>query len=294
MVLTTLLLASEHAAWANFFVYNSTAVAHGQIWRFMTYAFASTPSLWFALEMIMLYYFGRIVERGIGSKAFAFLYAGLILWGSIICQLASLSGFPKINSGAQTINFAIFAAFIAMHPNAQFVFGLAGRWMFLALSALASLQLIAGHEFLEAVIFLTSIVGTLVFMKYNGYEEFFWGLPRFSFSKIFRRTSAPTVPKPPSGVVPKATPKNSAATSSLLLGSLSTTTSFIPVLQQPSNLTEEPRVRKSEAINIDGLLEKIGRTGMASLSDLEKEELEKARKALLERDKGTAMQCRNE
>ena len=288
MALTTLFLASGHASWINLFIYNSTAVAHGQVWRLVTYAFISAPSLWFALEMVMLYYFGRIVERGIGSKAFAFLYGGLILLGSLICQLASFSGIPQEMTGAQAINFAIFTAFIAMHPSAQFFFGLAGRWVLLALVAIASLQLIAGHEFLQALIFLASTAGTLLFMRWKGYQEFFLGIPTLAFFKIARKKSSPATPpfKVASPAIPKARPKN-ASTASMLLGSLSTTTSFVPVLSKPSAEPKKPQVVKSEIIDIDTLLEKIGRTGMASLSDLEKEQLEKARRALLQRDRIT-------
>ena len=43
----------------------------GQVWRIATYAFVHAPSalLWFAIEMYMLFVFGREVERFVGRKA---------------------------------------------------------------------------------------------------------------------------------------------------------------------------------------------------------------------------------
>ena len=46
----------------------------GQVWRLMTYAFIHPPLgsalLWFAIEMYMLFVFGREVERFIGRRAY--------------------------------------------------------------------------------------------------------------------------------------------------------------------------------------------------------------------------------
>lgn len=275
MALTALLLASTHDSWINLLVYNSTAVTHGQLWRLVTYAFISPPSIWFALEMLMLYYFGSIVEKNIGYKNFAWFYSGLLLMGSGILQLVSLTGTPQGTSGAQAINFAVFAAFIAIYPGAQFFFGLSGRWMLLALLAIGSLQLIAGHEFVQMLVFLASTVAALFFMKQKGFGEFFGGLPHFSFSNIFRRPSTTTTSK--------AILKQPSPNASTLLGTLSTTTSFV-VAASKSSPTKTSKATKPAIVNIDALLEKISVDGLESLTDEEKEQLEKARTALLQRD----------
>ena len=45
----------------------------GRFWQLVTYAFVHPPSglLWFAIEMYMLFAFGREVERFIGRRAFS-------------------------------------------------------------------------------------------------------------------------------------------------------------------------------------------------------------------------------
>ena len=49
----------------------------GKVWQLATYAFVHSPSglIWFAIEMYMLYVFGREVERFVGRRAFIGLYA---------------------------------------------------------------------------------------------------------------------------------------------------------------------------------------------------------------------------
>ena len=53
--------------------FDSAAVWYGaQVWRLFTYAFVHAPSglLWFAIEMYMLFVFGREVERFVGRRAY--------------------------------------------------------------------------------------------------------------------------------------------------------------------------------------------------------------------------------
>jgi hypothetical protein len=83
-----------------------------------------------------------------------------------------------------------------------------------------------------------------------------------------------------------AIPKNST-----LLGSASITTSIVTAPAGRASFSKRkmassaPSFPKKKEINIDALLEKISQTGMASLTEEEKQSLEKARVALLERDR---------
>jgi len=146
MIAVSILLATGHGALIDLLAYSGSAVSHGQLWRLVTYAFVATPSVWFLLEMLMLWYFGKEVENGLGWKRFAILYAGLILIGPMLLQAFAYAGRPQSFAGAQEINFAIFAAFTAMHPGARFFFGVAARWVFLGLLAISVLQLLADQQ----------------------------------------------------------------------------------------------------------------------------------------------------
>lgn len=277
MVTTSLLLTFGHTAWVNAFVYSSSAVAQGQVWRLLTYAFVNPPNIWFAFEMLMLFYFGREVERGLGAKAFGLFYAGLILLGAVLMQLLSLAGTAQQMTGAQAVNFAIFAAFVTMHPGVQFLFGIAARWMLLALLALSSLQLLEGHQFAGTLLFLAESVAAILVMKWNGYHELIAGFPKITLTEMLQRLAPRRVPKMPV--------QTTASIRPTLFGSCSTSTSFVPVPRGDSALSTKAATPTIKTINIDGVLEKISQTGMASLTDQEKEQLEEARTALLQRDR---------
>src|SRR5215813_4537430 len=74
-ILTAILFAIGGGSILAYLQFASASVWPGvQVWRLVTYAFihAPTPSglLWFAVEMYMLFIFGREVERFIGRRAY--------------------------------------------------------------------------------------------------------------------------------------------------------------------------------------------------------------------------------
>jgi membrane associated rhomboid family serine protease len=257
MIAASLIIASGHGALLDILSYSSTAVSDGQVWRLFTYAFVAGPSIWFLFEMLMLYYFGREVENGLGWKRFGILYAGLIFLGPILLQALGSGGTPQNLVGAQQVNFAVFAAFVAMHPGAQFFFGLAARWVFLGLLAISSLQHLADHQPMQVMVLISSCLLAFMLMRRAGFEEPMFGynfscsLPRFGNQR--RETSPMPGRRSPSG------------------GGSATATSI-------------PQV--DPELEMDRLLEKIGRKGIGSLSVEERNSLEQARRAILQRSGG--------
>lgn len=272
MIVEAFCVASGAASWVEMLIYNSNAVAHGQLWRLLTYAFVTTPSIWFAFEMMMLYYFGRAVEKELGSKAFAFLYAGLILFGSLLLQLISIAGGTQQMSGSQGINFAIFAAFVAIYPDLPFFFAARARWVLLGFLALTALQLLEEHHFASIALFLSESLLALLFMQWRGYPGIFSNVTEHTTLDLLKRL----MPLPPK----KGTPKKN----STLLGSASISTSVLTQASKKAVTTQKKIISEKKKIDIDALLEKISETGIASLTEVEKKELEEARAALLKRD----------
>ena len=259
MVAASLLLASGHGVVLDLLSFSSVAVAHGQIWRLVTYAFVATPSVWFLFEMVMLYYFGREVENGLGWKRFGILYAGLILIGPLLLQALSSGGNPQSFVGAQQVNFAVFAAFVAMHPGAQFFFGLAARWVFLGLLAISSLQHLADHQPTQVLVLVSSGLLAVMLMRRAGFQEplfghgFRWSLPGM---------------------------KRSDPRFSVMPGGLSAAT------EKGRRHAENPAPPLDPEKEMDRLLEKISSKGIKSLSSNEREALEQARQAILQRSGG--------
>src|SRR5205823_5774844 len=78
-VVACLLVAAGGGGLLDLMMFDSARVlGSGQVWRLATYAFIHSPMqlLWFAIEMYMLFVFGREVEKFIGQRAYIVLYAG--------------------------------------------------------------------------------------------------------------------------------------------------------------------------------------------------------------------------
>src|SRR5213595_1414840 len=106
-ILTAILVAIGGGSILAYLQFDSAAVWSGQVWRLFTYAFVHAPSglLWFAIEMYMLFVFGREVERFIGRRAYMALYLILLVapavlltvWG--LWQRSALAGSPALHFG---------------------------------------------------------------------------------------------------------------------------------------------------------------------------------------------------
>jgi len=256
LIACSLLLSAGHGAWLDLVSYSSAGVAQGQIWRLFSYAFVATPDIWFLFEMLMLYYFGKEVENGLGWQRFGILYAGLILLGPLLLQAFGYAGIPQFAIGAQEVDFAVFAAFVAMHPGAQFFFGMAARWVFVALVSISSLQYLAVHQAPRVLVLISSSLLAIMLMRRAGFEEplFGWGF----------QWTLPSFKKPDSRF-------------SVVSGGLSS-------VSAKGSVPKPPHV--DPEVEMDRLLEKISSKGIESLSREERTALENARLAILQREGG--------
>jgi len=171
-ILTAMLVAFGAAAALAYLQFNSAAIwSGGQVWRLFTYAFvhAPTPSglLWFAVEMYMLFVFGREVERFIGQRAFIALYLVLLLLPPVILALWGL-WMPTAVYGSGALHFAIFVAFVTIYPNVQIFLRIASKWVVLILAAIGTLSALAAHDWPTLVVLWASIGAAFLFIEMHG------------------------------------------------------------------------------------------------------------------------------
>jgi membrane associated rhomboid family serine protease len=171
-ILTAMLVALGAAPALAYLQFNSAAIwSGGQVWRLFTYAFvhAPTPSglLWFAVEMYMLFVFGREVERFIGQRAFIALYLVLLLLPPVILALWGL-WMPTAVYGSGALHFAIFVAFVTIYPNVQIFLRIASKWVVLILAAIGTLSALAAHDWPTLVVLWTSMGAAFLFIEMHG------------------------------------------------------------------------------------------------------------------------------
>jgi membrane associated rhomboid family serine protease len=221
---------------------SAPALMHGWLWQPFTYALAHPPgSAWdtfnFAIEMYMLWMFGREVERFFGRTNFLKLYLLLCLVPTVIVLLFGWMG-PYFHFGSFSADFAIFVAFATLYPRAQMMFALTAQWIAVILSAVVIIPDIAHRSWTHLLIFLASLGTAYLFVRYEKGE---WTFPSLRF-RMPRR-------KPKFHVVPRPAP---------------------PV--QKVKLTQSA----ASMDDVDALLDKIARTGLSSLSPAERARLERA------------------
>jgi membrane associated rhomboid family serine protease len=245
-ILAALLVAFGTGSILAWLQFDSAAIwSTGQVWRLFTYAFVHAPSglLWFAIEMYLLFVFGREVERFLGRRAYIALYAFLLvtpaalltIWG--LWERCALAGSPELH-------FGIFVAFATIYPRVELLLRIMAKWVALVLAAVYTFQLLAYHAWSDLMALWTSICVAFLFVELNGAgPEFAW----------WNTLKARFAPRPKFQVVPKPRPRatNGRAEGDDVYGS------------------------------IDPILDKISKFGIGSLTASERRLLNQERERLL-------------
>ncbi len=199
-VLVCFLSAFGGTAILTHLVFDSAAVlGRGEVWQLATYAFIHPPSglLWFAIEMYMLFMFGREVERFIGRRAFITLYLILLLAPAVLMTLWGLWE-PTRMGGSAALHFGVFVAFATIYPNVQMLLRIMVKWIAIAFGAIFTLQLFAAHAWSDLAALWLSIAAAFLFLRMRGAgpELEWWTNLRARFE-----------PKPKFQVVPRSSPR---------------------------------------------------------------------------------------
>jgi len=185
--------------------FDSAAVwSGGQVWRLFTYAFVHFPTasglLWFAVEMYMLFVFGREVERFLGRRAYIGLYLVLLLLPTVVLTLLRFWT-PTTFDTSTVIHFAIFVAFATLYPNVDLFLRIPAKWVALIFIAIGTLSGLAAHHWQTLVVLWTSIGAAFLFIELHGAgPELAW----------WDALKARLGPKPKFHVVPNTRPRRSA------------------------------------------------------------------------------------
>lgn len=245
-ILTALAFAVGHSGLVNDLVFDSAMIWSGaQVWRVFTYAFVHAPStlFWFAVEMYMLFVFGREVERFIGRRVYIALYAVLLLTPPALLTIWGVWQHSGL-SGSVAIHFGIFVAFATIYPRVELFLRIMAKWVVLILAAVYTLQLLAYHAWSNLVVVWTSIGAAFLFVELNGAG------PELAWWNTFKARFAS---RPKYHVLPK------------------------PRARAGGSRSESEEVYTS----IDPILDKISKLGIGSLTANERRQLDRERERLL-------------
>ncbi|MGI9088572.1 MAG: rhomboid family intramembrane serine protease [Chthoniobacterales bacterium] len=198
MIAGSILIAVHRGFIVDAMLFDSAQVLRaGHFWQIFSYAFVHPPSIWFAINLYMLFFFGREVERFIGQRAYLILYASLVILPMLFLTIWGLSG-RIVYGDSAAIHFGIFVAFAAIYPSVELIFRIQAKWMALALGVLFALELLSANAWPQLLVLVISVVFALAFIRSRGggAEIEWWS----NFKARFQ-------PKPKFQVVPRSTPR---------------------------------------------------------------------------------------
>jgi hypothetical protein len=254
MLVTTGFMAFKADGLLHGLIFVGADVLRGQVWRVATYGLVNGPSLWFAVDMLMLVWFGREVEKALGRTSFLRLYGCLYLIPPVLLTLVALWS-PTMLAGVAG-SLAMFVAFATFFPNVPMLFNLLAKWVAAILVGLYTLMAIAGNDWVGLLVLWATCGFAHAYVRHAKGE---WELPSLR------------LPKP----APRAAGSNRAdsARSESRRGGGS-----------PAAISAKPAADSLEGV--DAILDKIASQGMQSLTPQERARLDKAQARLAKRRDG--------
>ncbi|MGF1678268.1 MAG: rhomboid family intramembrane serine protease [Candidatus Methylacidiphilales bacterium] len=159
---------SQFVMW---FGFDPSGAFLGKPWTIMTYPFVhniAAEHIFFAVDMLIFYWFGREVERHIGHSAFLWFYALLVVLPAMAMAVIGLLIPAPMLFGSRTLHFAVFIGFVTIYPNVQFFFGLVARWLAVGFLAIFTLKYLMTREFMMLSFLWTSTVLAWFLLKSAG------------------------------------------------------------------------------------------------------------------------------
>lgn len=173
MVAACLLSAFGGAGFLAWLIFDSAQVIGlGRVWQIATYAFVHLPFsgmalLWFAIEMYMLFAFGRELERFFGRRAFIILYA-LLLWVPTLF-LTFFGLWMRLGlAGSAAIHFGIFVAFATIYPNLEMFLRIQMKWVALIFIAIGTLAALANQDWASLIVLWSTVLTAVSFVRLRG------------------------------------------------------------------------------------------------------------------------------
>ena len=194
MLATTVLLATNARDLLQWLPFNSSAVLSGQAWRVLTYGLYNPPGLWFAIDMVMIVWFGREVEKFYGRNKFLALFALLYVAPPVVLTIVGLR-FPTVLAG-DAGGFGFFIAFATLYPNVAFFFGILARWLAIILVALYSLIALSQRDLVSLISLWTTTTLAFAFVRHQQGRIEWPSFRRVSEATPSARTSTPSRPTP--------------------------------------------------------------------------------------------------
>jgi hypothetical protein len=244
-----------------------------ELWRLFTWPFATEPDIWPLLGIVFFWLFGQQLESLFGrGKFLAWVVTMTLAPAFILTFLGPLSNSIDFMSqfGLQNLFLGGIWVYAATYPGVKW-FEVIPLWALAAVFTVLNLLQFTGTDQTGQTIFLLVSVGVALVAGRSLGLATGWPIPHLPLDG-----SAPKKPKsskPAKSSKSKKPPKSSASNSKVVEGPWKNAPAPVP----PSGPSP------ADQVELDSLLDKIGATGMDSLTNDEKKRLNDLSKRLRNR-----------
>ncbi len=244
MILVTM-MATAHGPVGLLIFSTEDFYLHGRVWQMFTAMFVNQPQFFFLFTLFFFYWCGIEIEVYFGRRAFLLLYGLNLATAPLVLGLWQLAGYPQGYAGATEMLIAMFMAYATLYPNLEYFGWVPMKYVAFACLAIAALGYFPGHDWPGLTFLLAECgvsFGFVRYVKQGGSLDITNWLRKLN---PFRRRGKFRVLPTPAG--------------------------SRPPMDSPSG---------TNLGSVDAILDKIARSGFASLTQTERDQLEKAREIL--------------
>ncbi|MFT3873389.1 MAG: rhomboid family intramembrane serine protease [Nocardioides sp.] len=222
----------------------------GQVWRVATWPMANDISFWSVITIFFFWYFGTFLEQTLGRTKMANLLVWVTLCLGVLTVALSVlfQDAVLIRYGLGTIGLIVLLLFIAENPYIRFFFNIPGWVIGAIFVALPVLSYLSQRDFVGLVDFVVGLALAAVVARSLGLLRDYHQIPDLAFFRHRQPRQARRSQGPGTVVSGPWTGSSSQAA--------------------------------SDRAKLDDLLDKIGATGMDSLTKSERKQLEVLRRRL--------------
>jgi membrane associated rhomboid family serine protease len=217
-------------------------VRGGQLWRIVTWPLSDSPSVWTAVAIAVLWYFGSRLEDSVGRmKMLGYLLAVIIVPG----VAGTLLDLPQ--GGVRVVELVVLLTFVAEYPHVRFFFNIPGWVLGVLIVTIDFLSLVGDRDGRSLLFYAITLTTGAVAARSIGLLADYHVIPRVPLPSSRRRGNK----RAPSGRAVVAGPW--------------------------AGTTDTASAAQAE---LDTLLDKISAGGMDSLTRAEKQRLNELSKRL--------------
>ena len=239
---------AANKSWLNPFIFISSDVRSGEVWRLLTYPLVNPPDIWVVISIAIFWYFGSQVEAQLGRVRYLWLLFLVTLLPGLVATLIDL---PYAYYGIRSIELAIFVVFACENPKMPFFFGIQAWIIAAVVVGIEILQLVGDRQSELLLVYLVALVTAVWTARSFGMLNDFQWLPKIPLPHRRAKQARPS--------------KSSGGRQVVVDGPWPITPTYKPMPDQAE---------------VDQILDKIALVGMDGLTSDEKRRLNEASKRL--------------